>query len=644
MDGRTQNMRGGRHGPDDEGRKDTECLRRSVVPAFQLPFFLPIVGIVLVVGWLQACSLTTTGPLTPFPSATTTASPSVPPVAQQPTVTPTPTPTITPSATPSATATLTVTATPRRPRPTATIADVPSGRTHHGRPTRPLASATPIPAASETTPPPAPPAESATAPAIAGGATPRPPTSPRAPPDAIAATLEEQRGILNPAADYDIPWDRLPQYSLAATLQPPDVIGQMTLRFPNTTGTALDALVFRLFPNGRPIYAGRMRVSDVTIGGEAVTPSPEANETALRVPLPTPLAENEAVTVTLRFTTTVGAPGAGYGILNQGNGVITLGGWFPLLARYEGGWQVPAVPTVGDAVSSDTSLFTVELRAPADLQIASTGEVVASQKDGELTHWRLVSGPARDFALVGSYAWSPISAEVDGIEVRYFAAPGTTNAPVSPQQGLQLTLEAVRTYSQTFGPYPYRQLDVVEAEVPIGGYEYPGLVLFDSRHRINDDLNLVRYLLTHEVAHQWFYSLVGNNVTAEPWLDESLATFATLLGTEITQGKGAAEARRAQWAEEYASVLAQRPVGVNQPVYAFHSWREYRGPVYYAGALMLDDLRRELGDERFLAALRAYVKRFAFRHATGSDFRATFEEVADRDLGPFFQRWFVPGD
>lgn len=436
----------------------------------------------------------------------------------------------------------------------------------------------------------------------------------------------------------------LPHYTLTATLQPPTISGEMRLRYPNTTGTTLETLVLRLFPNGRPIYAGRIQVSAVTVGGQPATPVLEASETALRLPLPAPLAPDEAVTVTLRFTTTVAGPGAGYGILNQAGGVITLGSWFPLLALHEHGWQVPAVPEVGDAVSSEMALFTLELTAPAELQVASTGKAVSRQEDGAAVHWRFTSGPARDFALAASQFWSPVTAEVEGIEVRYFAAPGTATAPVSPEQALQLTVAALRTYSQFFGPYLYHQLDVVEADVPIGGYEYPGLVLFDSRHRVSGDLNLVRYLLAHELAHQWFYALVGNNVTAEPWLDESLAVFATLLDVEASQGKAAAEARRAQWEEEYAAVLGRHPVGVNRPVYAFRTWRQYRGPVYYAGALMLDDLRRELGDERFFTALHTYIKRFAFRRATAADFRATFEGAAGRDLGPFFQRWFVAGD
>ncbi|MCZ7574717.1 MAG: M1 family aminopeptidase [Ardenticatenaceae bacterium] len=621
----------GRQRAGDGERQSSSPLRRRRGRPLRPSLFASLAWMVLLLAWLESCGLTTVAPVA-FTPATPTASPSVAPVVRRPSLTPTPALRATPGATPTATATPSPTAslirTRRTASPTTTVPDVPPTRVRRRRATTP--SATEV-----TRPIPAPPAPADSPATVA-------PQPPAPAPGALPATLAEQQRVLNPLAGYEVPWDRLPQYTLAATLHPPDISGRMTLRFPNTTGDDLESLVLRLFPNGRPIYAGRIQVSNVAVEEQPVSSSLEAGETALRVPLPAPLAPGETVAVTLRFTTTVAGPDAGYGILNQSHGVVTLGSWFPLLALYEGGWQVPAVPAVGDAVSSAMALYTLDLTTPADLQIASTGEAVSREEDGAWAHWRLVSGPARDFALAGSSAWSPLSTEVDGLEVRYFAAPGTSNAPVSPQQALQVTAAAVRTYSQAFGPYPARQLDVVEANVPIGGYEYPGLVLFDSRHRVNNDLDLVRYLLTHEVAHQWFYALVGNTVTAEPWLDESLATFATLLTTEAAQGKAAAEARRTQWETEYADVLARRPVGVNQPVYAFHTWRQYRGPVYYAGALMLDDLRRELGDERFFAALRGYVNEFAYRRATTADFRATFERAAGRDLGPFFQRWFVP--
>ncbi|HYN88272.1 MAG TPA: M1 family metallopeptidase [Ardenticatenaceae bacterium] len=522
----------------------------------------------------------------------------------------------------------------RSPAASATASETAAQATGTPTPTTPLAPATPVPPSATAI------LEVATAPplptAVVNAATP-----PIAPSDPPTAGIEEQRLVVNPQAGYELAWEHLPVYTIRATLQPPEIAGRLSLRFPNSTGASLDSVVLRLFPNGAPLYAGYTEVSGVTVDGQVAAPSLQAAGTALEIPLPSPLTPGSSVTVEADFTTTLGGPGTGYGILNQAGGVTTLGSWFPLLALYDGGWQVPAVPAVGDAVSSEIAVFSLELTAPAPLEVAGTGESLGRREEGERSTWRFVSGPARELALAASPAWVPLTATVDGVEVRYFAAPGTGGAPVPAEHALQIAVAAVQTFGRAFGPYPYRQLDIVEADVPIGGYEYPGLVLFDSRQRASNDLARVRFLLAHEVAHQWFYALVGNNVTAEPWLDESLATFATLLTTEEAQGQAAAAALRATWEQEYAIDLARQPVGVNQPVYNFRDWRTYRGPVYYAGALMLDDLRRELGDELFFEALRRYVRLFAFRRATTNDLQTTFEQSTGRDLDAFFERWLV---
>ena len=76
---------------------------------------------------------------------------------------------------------------------------------------------------------------------------------------------------------------------------------------------------------------------------------------------------------------------------------------------------------------------------------------------------------------------------------------------------------SVSTFSASFGPYPYPELDVVLGAFPdFGGMEYPTIVFSE----------VDKWTVAHEVAHQWWYGLVGNDQYAEPWLDESLATWS----------------------------------------------------------------------------------------------------------------------
>ncbi len=210
------------------------------------------------------------------------------------------------------------------------------------------------------------------------------------------------------------------------------------------------------------------------------------------------------------------------------------------------------------------------------------------------------------------------------------------------QEAAGIAAESVAALSAEFGPPPYRELDVVEAVVPIGGYEYPGLVLFDGAARANAQRASMEFLIPHEIAHQWFYALVGNDVTAEPWLDEGLATFAQLRFLARARGAEAAQAQQQRWEQEYGGVLARVPIGVNRSIYGYTNWLDYRGPTYYAGALLFERLRQQLGDEPFQQGMGRLLTQFAFGEATTAEVQAIFNGVAAEaglSLDDVWERW-----
>lgn len=296
------------------------------------------------------------------------------------------------------------------------------------------------------------------------------------------------RAVLNPAAAYAVDWARLPRYSIVGTLAQGTISAVLDVETTTPAGPPLASLVFRLFPNGRPIYGGRLAVSKVSRDGHETATTLEMGGTVLRVPL-TPAAQaGTKVRVTIHFTTSVGAAGSGYGILNDAGGVLTLGSWFPLLALYEGGnWLTPAVPPgFGDAVSTETSLFDLDLTAPMGIEIAHTGALVERTDGGATTRWKIVSGPARELTLSASSRWAPKTSVANGVMLRFFAWPNSAAAAISVDDALSVATAAMKSFEAAFGPYPYRRLDIVEAPVPVGGYEYPGLVLFDTANRTSD--------------------------------------------------------------------------------------------------------------------------------------------------------------
>ena len=84
-----------------------------------------------------------------------------------------------------------------------------------------------------------------------------------------------------------------------------------------------------------------------------------------------------------------------------------------------------------------------------------------------------------------------------------------------------------------FGDYPYSIYNVVQADFCYGGMEYPNLsIISNSIENYDEYLNII----VHETAHQWWYNIVGNDEFNEPWLDEALTEFSTVLFYDYNDG------------------------------------------------------------------------------------------------------------
>jgi aminopeptidase N len=171
--------------------------------------------------------------------------------------------------------------------------------------------------------------------------------------------------------------------------------------------------------------------------------------------------------------------------------------------------------------------------------------------------------------------------------------------------------------------------------------EYSGLVV------VEDGLYArgggVEWLTAHEVAHQWWYVVVGNDPVAEPWLDEALTQYSTMLYYERTYGaERGASIVRSVFRDTYEQLLASgrdKPVGLAASAY---SPGQYFQVVYDKGALYFDDLRKAVGDERFFEILRLYYERHRYGIATPDSYLDVVESVTgDRHLD-VYEKWIGP--
>ena len=131
----------------------------------------------------------------------------------------------------------------------------------------------------------------------------------------------------------------------------------------------------------------------------------------------------------------------------------------------------------------------------------------------------------RDFNVVASRDYLSASTQVGDMTVNSYFLPGDEEGG---RKALDWAAQALTIYQKEFGAYPYRELDVVETGTSAGGIEYPGLIAVASRLYSDPKRQAFFESATvHEVGHQWWYNVVGNDQVNHPWLDEALTQYAT---------------------------------------------------------------------------------------------------------------------
>ena len=432
------------------------------------------------------------------------------------------------------------------------------------------------------------------------------------------------------------------RYLIQVTLhpgEPPTLTGLERVRYTNTEPVPLDVLVFRLYPN-LPGYGGAMTVGDVVVDGTAVETALMKQGSALQVPLEPALAPGMSVEVTLPFSTTVPTDrSAGYDVFSFIDDVYALAGFYPTIPVFDDeGWNVEIPALYGDVTFTDVALYQVQLTVPADLRVVTSGSVVATAEHDDGTRTLLaVGGPIRDFYIAMSADYQVISQQVDGTRVNSYYLPGQEEGGA---EALRYASESLHLFSQEFGAYPYTELDVVATPTSAGGIEYPGVIAIASSFYGDPDYYYFGVVVTHEMAHQWWYGLVGSDQLDEPWMDEALTNYSMYLYYEGTAGRDQANVIKEKvFKEPYRTAQREfRDREVGGPVSSF-SQEDYVTIVYGKGPLFFDAVRAQVGDAAFFAALQTYLARHRYRVAYPEDLIAAFEDASGQQIDDLYRSW-----
>lgn len=414
-------------------------------------------------------------------------------------------------------------------------------------------------------------------------------------------------------------------------------------------------------------FQGGFTIESMTAGGQPLKFA--VYDTLARVDLPSPVAARGGqVQFEVAWSFPIAPNGSdrlGWEKVEQGT-LFLIAQWYPAVAVFDNvnGWNTLPYLSIGEFYF-DFGNFDVRLTVPRSHLVSATGllqnagEVLTPEQRERLS--RAVQSPATTMIVspeevgtpgvrppgdsptltwqyraenVRSFAWASSEAFIwDAAGAQGLSKPVLAQS-FYPKEAIKTWEKAtdylrfsIEHYSKKWFEYPYPVASNINGPVP--GMEYPMIVFCAAREDAKD----LFYVTTHEIGHNWFPMLVNTDERRHPWMDEGFNSFINVYAyREYFQESPAEWDSLAGWTRTPRHSMAVRPD---------FAWRGRVGWLAYSKPeLMLLLLREQvLGPDRFDAAFREYIRRWAFKSPQPSDFFRTMENAAGVDLAWFWRGW-----
>ncbi|MDP1727848.1 MAG: M1 family aminopeptidase [Bacteroidota bacterium] len=414
----------------------------------------------------------------------------------------------------------------------------------------------------------------------------------------------------------------------------------------------------------------------------------EIDNSIMKVVLPEPLLPNASCELSINFKTYFDAGGNQRRRMKMftdaaGNKQYDGVHWYPRICVYDRkfGWETDQ--HLGKEFYGDFGQFEVAITLPNNYLMEATGELqneaemlpanLRAQLDiknfakkpweekastiiarnGSFKTWKYRSVNTHDFAWTAdpTYRYGEVVLSLPGNPNKKVRCIALVQEPHASgwQDAAFFTSKIIETYSRDIGVYAYPKMVCADAR---DGMEYPMLTL--------DGGSSPGYygLIAHEVGHNWFFGMVGNNETYRASLDEGFTQFLThwsmsrLIIEKINPNK------KSTYINKYfkpmpsldqtimigyiRDAINENDVPLNTHSDDFNGALNHGGGyghVYYKTATMLYNLQYVLGNELFLQALQHYFNQWKICHPYFEDFRASIMQYTHTDLNWFFDQW-----
>jgi hypothetical protein len=362
--------------------------------------------------------------------------------------------------------------------------------------------------------------------------------------------------------------------------------------------------------------------------------------------------------------------------------IYDMAQWYPRMAVYDDlrGWDT--LPYIGSEFYLEYGTFDYYITAPAAMLIAGSGELVNPQdvltkvqvdrlaearnsdktvfirtaaevndpasrpKQGGTLTWYFHMDHTRDVAWSASPAFVWDAARInlpDGKKSLAMSVyPAESAGADAWDRSTEYMKDTVERFSKQWFPYPWPTAISIAGFT--SGMEYPGLV-FDG---VTDKGTFLFWLTAHEIGHSWFPMIVGSNERRSAFMDEGFNTFIDIGESAEFEGGKYGPKRDSEYSaggeppdtilkvldNPAAPIVLSRadsfPADLGHPV------------SYFKGAYGMVLLREQiLGPERFDWAFRKYIRDWAYKHPSPSDFFRSMESEGGEDLSWFWRGWYM---
>ncbi len=298
--------------------------------------------------------------------------------------------------------------------------------------------------------------------------------------------------------------------------------------------------------------------------------------------------------------------------------------------------------------------YDVIVTAPQDWEVISNGACIQTRPLGAVTEHTFATTPRMSTYLValiaGPYAkWTDTYSDEHGDIPLGIYCRASLAEHMDAERLFTETKQGFGFYHRNFGvPYAFGKYDqLFVPEFNAGAMENAGAVTFLEDYVFRSKVTRASYerrceTVLHEMAHMWFGDLVTMRWWDDLWLNESFATFASVLcqtqATEYTSAWTTFANVEKSWAYRQDQLPSTHPIAADIPDMAAVEVN-FDGITYAKGASVLKQLVAYVGLEPFLAGLRAYFAEHAYGNATFDDLVGALEKASGRDLSTWGAQW-----